>query len=126
MAALGVVDVRHVADAPGPLPRAFVPVENAVDVGRVEIAATPPQMEGSPPRGDETDTATLRVAPYQVAGHSSKGVGLPSLVDDAGHFLKPCPDDRKGAAEVDFYRRVVAARDTGAVSYTHLTLPTKA
>ena len=120
MAALGVVDVRHVADAPGPLPRAFVPVENAVDVGRVEIAATPPQMEGSPPRGDETDTATLRVAPYQVAGHSSKGVGLPSLVDDAGHFLKPCPDDRKGAAEVDFYRRVVAARDTGAELSTSL------
>lgn len=120
MAALGVVDVRHVADAPGPLPRAFVPVENAVDVGRVEIAATPPQMEGSPPRGDETDTATLRVAPYQVAGHSSKGVGLPSLVDDAGHFLKPCPDDRKGAAEVDFYRRVVAARDTGAEMSTSL------
>ena len=113
MATLGVVDVRHVAEAPGPLPRAFVPVENALDVGRVEIAGTPRQLEGSPPRGDETDTASLRVAPYQVAGHSSKGVGLPSLVDDAGHFLKPCPDDRKGAAEVDFYRRVVAARTGG-------------
>lgn len=120
MATLGVVDVRHVAEAPGPLPRAFVPVENALDVGRVEIAGTPRQLEGSPPRGDETDTASLRVAPYQVAGHSSKGVGLPSLVDDAGHFLKPCPDDRKGAAEVDFYRRVVAARDRGAEMSTSL------
>lgn len=41
-------------------------------------------------------TSSLRVAPNQVAGHSSKGVGLPSLVDVvAGHFLKPCPDDRK-------------------------------
>lgn len=120
MATLGVVDVRHVAEAPGPLPRAFVPVENALDVCRVEIAGTPRQLEGSPPRGDETDTASLRVAPYQVAGHSSKGVGLPSLVDDAGHFLKPCPDDRKGAAEVDFYRRVVAARDRGAEMSTSL------
>jgi hypothetical protein len=120
MATLGVVDVRHLAEAPGPLPRAFVPVENAVDVGRVEIAGPPPHMEGSPPRGDETDTASLRVAPYQVAGHSSKGVGLPSLVDDAGHFLKPCPDDRKGAAEVDFYRRVVAAVDAGREMSTSL------
>lgn len=120
MATLGVVDVRHLAEAPGPLPRAFVPVENAVDVGRVEIAGPPPHMEGSPPRGDETDTASLRVAPYQVAGHSSKGVGLPSLVDDAGHFLKPCPDDRKGAAEVDFYRRVVAAVDAGTEMSTSL------
>ena len=42
------------------------------------------------------DTSSLRVAPNQVAGHSSKGVGLPSLVDVvAGHFLKPCPKDRK-------------------------------
>ena len=120
MATLGVVDVRHLAEAPGPLPRAFIPVENAVDVGRVEIAGPPPHMEGSPPRGDETDTASLRVAPYQVAGHSSKGVGLPSLVDDAGHFLKPCPDDRKGAAEVDFYRRVVAAVDAGMEMSTSL------
>ena len=53
MAALGVVEVRHVAETPGPLPRAFIPVENAVDVGRVEIAGTPPQMKGSPPRGDD-------------------------------------------------------------------------
>jgi 1D-myo-inositol-tetrakisphosphate 5-kinase/inositol-polyphosphate multikinase len=51
--------------------------------------------------------ASLRVAPYQVAGHSSKGVGLPSLVDiDVGHFLKPAPDDRKGVAELSFYERV--------------------
>ena len=50
--------------------------------------------------------ASLRVAPNQVAGHSSKGVGLPSLVDDSGHFLKPAPDDRKGVAELAFYERV--------------------
>ena len=61
--------------------------------------------------------ASLRVAPYQVAGHSSKGVGLPSLVDiDVGHFLKPAPDDRKGVAELSFYERVAraAASGTGA------------
>jgi 1D-myo-inositol-tetrakisphosphate 5-kinase/inositol-polyphosphate multikinase len=119
MTALGVYNVRPLAEPPGPLSRAFVAVENAVEVDQTEIAEMT-SLEGSPPRGIETDTASLRVAPYQVAGHSSKGVGLPSLVDDAGHFLKPCPDDRKGAAEVDFYRRVVAARDSGAELSTSL------
>ena len=58
--------------------------------------------------------ASLRVAPYQVAGHSSKGVGLPSLVDiDVGHFLKPAPDDRKGVAELSFYERVARAAASG-------------
>ena len=58
--------------------------------------------------------ASLRVAPYQVAGHSSKGVGLPSLVDiDVGHFLKPAPDDRKGVAELSFYERVARAASSG-------------
>ena len=64
--------------------------------------------------------ASLRVAPYQVAGHSSKGVGLPSLVDiDVGHFLKPAPDDRKGVAELSFYERVAraAASGTGAPAF---------
>ena len=64
--------------------------------------------------------ASLRVAPYQVAGHSSKGVGLPSLVDiDVGHFLKPAPDDRKGVAELSFYERVArAACDEGGKNVT--------
>jgi 1D-myo-inositol-tetrakisphosphate 5-kinase/inositol-polyphosphate multikinase len=54
-----------------------------------------------------------------VAGHSSKGVGLPSLVDiDVGHFLKPAPDDRKGVAELSFYERVArAASGTGAPAF---------
>ena len=43
-------------------------------------------------------------------------MGLPSLVDDSGHFLKPCPDDRKGMAEVDLYRRVAAAAAAGAAA----------
>ena len=62
--------------------------------------------------------ASLRVAPYQVAGHSSKGVGLPSLVDiDVGHFLKPAPDDRKGVAELSFYERVARAASGTAPAF---------
>ena len=78
-------------------------------------AVHPTARDDDPPRDDvppssvlevEDLLASLRVAPNQVAGHSSKGVGLPSLVDDSGHFLKPAPDDRKGVAELAFYERV--------------------
>ena len=78
-------------------------------------AVHPTSRDDDPPRDDvppssvlevEDLLASLRVAPNQVAGHSSKGVGLPSLVDDSGHFLKPAPDDRKGVAELAFYERV--------------------
>ena len=117
MTTLGV-EMRHHGEAPGLFPPKFVRVESAVPDDQPCLAKS--SGESSPPRGEETDTTSLRVAPYQVAGHSSKGVGLPSLVDDAGHFLKPCPDDRKGAAEVDFYRRVVHARDSGAELSTTL------
>ena len=111
MTTVGVAKVRHHTASAVAFAPAFTRVESAVPDASPCLIALP--EESSPPRGETTDTASLRMAPYQVAGHSSKGVGLPSLVDDAGHFLKPCPDDRKGAAEVDFYRRVVSARDSG-------------
>ena len=71
-------------------------------------AARDDDDDDDPPSLPEVEDllASLRVAPNQVAGHSSKGVGLPSLVDDSGHFLKPAPDDRKGVAELAFYERV--------------------
>ena len=85
------------------------------DSTRVSSDPPPAVHDDDPPRDDvppssvlevEDLLASLRVAPNQVAGHSSKGVGLPSLVDDSGHFLKPAPDDRKGVAELAFYERV--------------------
>ena len=84
--------------------------------------STPGPHDGRSTEVEEVEDllASLRVAPYEVAGHSSKGVGLPSLVDiDVGHFLKPAPDDRKGVAELSFYERVAraAASGTGAPAF---------
>ena len=115
MVASAAVEIRRLAEPP---PRTRVRSSARVRPRRKRRARANQTHDESAP--SETDTASLRVAPYQVAGHSSKGVGLPSLVDDAGHFLKPCPDDRKGAQEVAFYRRVDAALASGADPATSL------
>ena len=115
MVASAAVEIRRLAEPPPAHARAFVGADSSA--AEASARANQTHDESAP---SETDTASLRVAPYQVAGHSSKGVGLPSLVDDAGHFLKPCPDDRKGAQEVAFYRRVDAALASGADPATSL------
>ena len=115
MVASAAVEIRRLAEPPPAHARAFVGAGSSA--AEASARANQTHDESAP---SETDTASLRVAPYQVAGHSSKGVGLPSLVDDAGHFLKPCPDDRKGAQEVAFYRRVDAALASGADPATSL------
>ena len=105
MAASAAVDVRVRADAPAALRPGFAdpPIEAFHRPGHAGACSV-----------RDAPFESLRMAPHQVAGHSSKGMGLPSLVDDAGHFLKPFSEGRKGAQEVDFYRRVASAVASGA------------
>ena len=102
--------------SPSPSPSPFV--EHAIPTP--ERAIQTHREAASDAAGGETsgsDDVFLRVAPYQVAGHSSKGVGLPSLVDGRGHFLKPCAvGDRKGDAELAFYRAVHRASSSSSSS----------
>lgn len=45
----------------------------------------------------------VRLHPHQVAGHRAEEGRTSALASDDGCFLKPLPDDERGACELDLY-----------------------